>query len=995
VAISTTEIDAAVELLVRGTVRYQRSYLGSPDRDLTHGDVVEAVGSSLLYEPDAVFYVIRLGLDTFRLTLSTAISIVEQMLVVVDDLAMKARPLNEVRGLAEAEASLRRLDSAAARSGVVSGSEYRRFQRATDQALEDLASVVRQSYVPRGSTTTTTDVIRPREEARSLMRTLFGQLRTSHAALLVRLPELKSSLSDFLSSNLVADVAANQLARVRSRLTTIRADLESLSPADRRLIARNSTLGVLAARATVRGLSERPVPGQPRLQQEISATPTYRLRAYGTGTAPELIGTRCAPFKLRETVTDTLGIDDLNGVPTFDVLLVGGAAPSAVPGVARAELQSQEIAPFQIGPDLATPHPLLSTNGPFNIVAGGSGSVLHLVIDGDVREVALTNGPAVPALTLVNDINLAAAGWVPPSPINAVVDGVAVRIDYQNGAQTPAYRDRVLEACPGFDHATALLPWTVNGVSPLARSQGWDANDEVWIQPNDAPGPVPVPLTPGAWPNYTVTVLSVANDITAAMAGAGEAAEGADVGGRLVIRSQLYGEGSIITMRSDGLRVPPDPRAGLPTPSLLALEALRFTDGDERREADVRAAAVVQRLNIDTSFHAGAVARKENTVFLDALQAYRVGAGVIDDLVLALDSDPLATWPSYVELKVVVTGGDNSGIYGLSAAPTYAAGNLTLHLDRRLRDTTLGLALCIQVYRERLRIQSLDAGLTGIIDLYDPARSARTLLGLSDAPVETTVDQVLVEQNDSLLGWIPLDLSRYHLVPTDLVLDGTEVEQTVVSGVTNVSSGILDVDPGVAPGLVLSTGGFSLVSAWARSHATLLADLSVWLQDTLPPFDDLGDLDRALGRLLLSESGKDVVDVMYDLLDALRTRLDALGVVVDAYQGRRIAAVTRAADLLQEHGYDRARDLLLQARVPEVLSTTSKSASYAGAAQAAFATMAANDLNVSRGMHGESGHAGPVLVSSVLNDEDPLLTFSDMESSTSSEVIEYYRTKEP
>jgi len=990
-----TELTAAVTPLVRGTLRYERGALSSIDRSLVHRDVVETVSSVLLYEPDAIFYVIRLGLNRFRLTVSSEISVLDQMLSVVDDLAVSARPIVRVEGLREAAAALLRMDSALARSGSVSGSEYRRYTRATDRALRDLAEAVRQSYVPRGSSETVTDVVRPREEARGIVRTLLRLLQSTHALVLAGLPTITGSLEAFLASDLVRSVAGNQIARARQELETIRGDLESLDPSERRLIARSSALGVLANRSVLRGVADRRVPGQPRLHQGISATPEYRVRAYGPGLAPSLLGGLSAPYKLVETVTDSLGINDLNGVGPFDVLLVGGGALSDVPGVARAETMGRKKEPFAVGGDLALPHPIITANGPFNIFAGASGEILHLLIDGDVREVVLTNGAAVAAATVANDINVAAAGWTPASPILATAVGNRVSISYQNGANTPFYRDRHIQVCTGFDYATALGPWTVNGSTPETRTRGWDANNELWIQPNDRPTPVIVTLTPGAWPSYQVTAAGVAADVTGAMVAAGESLQGDVASGQIVLRSLLWGEGSVVTVRSEGVRVAPDPRAGLAKPSLLALPTLGFSDGDDVREKDVSFSVVAQRLNSDATFAAGALASRVADRYLDALQAYRVGAVPFDAIRVPLAEDPTTDWPAYTELKVAVTGGDNGGTYGLSAAPTHAAGLLELPLDRRLRDATVGLTFHVLVYRERLHLVSKDAGLTGVIDLYDPATSARALLGLSDAVIRSTSASVIVERDDPVHGWAPMDLTPIRVGVDDSLMNGVRVEQARISSIATAGSGVLGVTPYLSSQFTLSTTGFSIEAAWALAFAQLVAALELWQRDTLPPYTELTDLDRALARVLLAETGRDAVDVIHARLTQLKARLVALRAVVDTYDGRRVGQVDSAVNLLTEHGYDRAADLLLDLRVQDLLHASARTSSYAGAAQDAISALVTNDLNESTSIDGSSIPGGARLVASILSDEDPLYSRMDMEDEAALEVVDYYRAREP
>ena len=985
---------AAVQELVQGTLSFPASRLGTRDLGASYLEVSELVNSLLLFDPDTVFYLIYLTAKRLRTSLAAEITICDSFLAAVDDLAQPNRPVPDVSSLASARQSLLAMDHAASRRGKVGGPEYQRYRAAMGRMRSQLRRVVRMDYVPRGATTSTRDIVRASSDAKGATAGYFRQLVAQHDVVLERAAWLRTAFSEFQAGKLHSAVSQRQLARAADQLYDMYDLLEPLTPQERTAEARDVLLRLLSNESVVGMLAEGARPGDARMAQEPAAAPTYRVVAYGTGDAPSATGAVCAPFPLYDALagspTNVLGFSSLNGAPVSVDLFPGAA--SSIPGIQAAELVGGSEGDFSVSDDLAVPYPLVSAVGPFDTAANGA--TFHIIVEGVAYEKTLPANPVTTDLMAAALLN-AAAGWVPTQPPVTFTANLGTVVVTHTGAPPLRYRDRKMQVTLGFDYIQDMWPWTVDpGTGPVVASSsaGWDANDKLWIKPNDMPTYVEVDLPLGVWPTYYVTAAAVAAAITGAAVVAGENFEG-DVdppgGNRVVVRSTDDGEGSIITIQSDGTRQPPDARAGIGTPSLLGAVTLGFAVGQESRESDVDIRSVMNVLNTNSTFSAQAAARSVREEYLDERNAVWTAASEIS---VDLAADPTASWPAFGELKVEIRNGSNRGVYGLTGAPSYVGSTLSLSLDRRLRDPSATLAHMVVVYREQLQIVSLDDSLTSAIQVANPADTAHVVLGFDTVMRRGTVDQVQVQENDALYGWTGLDVSSKFVRVGDQLLDGVGSYQSSVSGVADLSDGVLSVNPGVATTFSLTTGGFILRALPHVRYLEIAAALETWLTTTLLPYEEgLRRIDKVLAPLLLSNPTKDRVDAVYALVEGLKTRLTSLSTALGTITLSRMASAEAALQTMLEQGYDRARTLVLDGRYTAFFDLTANSASYSREFQRAVNELAVEDFNESSRARGRFDADFVRQSQSWKDDTHPDYDFSDMEDEfPDSPVIDYY-----
>lgn len=980
---SNDERKEAVKGLVQGTLSFPRDKLGPKDSTASYEEVAELARSAFLYDPDSIYYAISLAAGELNRIAKGELATIDELLDAMDDLSQPNKPIETITPLVDARVALNAIDGALSRNGVVGTREISRYESSMNLMKRELGKTTKMTYVPRGSSQAVTDVVRPGPEASAETALKFKDLKTKHTSTKGRARQLLQSFSEYVAVDLASKVGSRQISRASDQLQELHTELNALGPYDRTAVARQSLLKVLANQAVVKGLVNRLISGEPKLTQKVAGTQKYRMTASGEGTAPYVEGTVSAPWKLIENDSDWVGLN-LNGSYQDIELFTGGVSDAK--GAARAELLGTAEGDFSIQGDLDTPWPLRSAAGPFDTAANGA--TFHIWVDGVHYEKLLTSGAAVTSTTLANDINNS-SNWTPSQPeITASDQSGKLQIAYNVTSPPNLYARRSMEIGKGFDYIQDLWPWdgAVGGTPTLItgfRSTGWDANDKLWIKVNDDPSYVEVDLpTTGSWPNYPVSSSDVASAITSAAVSAGEDFTGYSSGDFVGVRSGVYGEGSIITIKSEGLRASGG-RTGHGYPSYNGMKALGFSEGQEIRRKDVGGQAVINILNNNSWFKGKARATLVRSQLLSVGRGARSSDTV---LTVPVDSDPTGTWPVFGELKLVITGGDNSGIYQLTGY-SWVAGTLTLNLSRRLRDSTSGLLHQVKVYREVLKITSSDASTTGRVQMADPADSARSVLGLDNTDHRSTIGSVFVEYNDSVIGWKAFDLRSRKLKVTDKIVKENGDSISEISAVGNVESGIIGVSPEVASTLSTVSTGFSIISVAQETYESFEDALTSWVSDS--SFEDsLTSIDKKLSPLLLIHPTKDRVDQAYNLVSSLKSEIEALISICSDFSVAKIKGIDRSIRSFADRGHDRARDLLLEGEVTKFFNTTAQTASYSGYFVSKTAEAVVQDLNESNLAKARYDADLVRYAGSYVEDVDPQYDFSDFEDELQEPQIE-------
>lgn len=989
---SSDELKAAVSELVQGTVSFKRDVLGPRDASSSFDELRELVNSTLLYEPDSIFYLIYTASQALQKIVTDEVDLLDDLLDSVDDLLKPDKPINDVRSVAEAGVALSALENAIGRSGRIGRSEYSRYLKAIERSKQTFGSATKLTFTPRGSAQSVTDIVRPAAQARKDTTANFTKLKRQHAQLLERVENLLTAYNNFKLDELATLVAKTQVSRAQQQLSDLYERLAAMGPAERTELAREALLKVLVNKSVITSMTNAPEPGGTKLYQGKGSAATYRLSASGVGTAPSIEGNASAPYPLELGVTDTLRIQLNDATPDRDILLLQSlTSDSFSSGIQPAELVGSKSGPFQLYGDLPAP-PVIRTRtaSTFGLTAGNE--TLHMVVDGVSYEVVLPVAPSDSTANVAAAINGSSLGSVITADGSS---GTYVDLIYSPSSPPERYRERSMQVVIGANNATLLGPYTVGGVaSPLsggyvAYSRGWDSNLELKVKANDGLTEETITLTAGAWTGDPDTSYFQTASAVMGMINSGTSKFSASLESeRIKLTSAVKGEGSILTIVTAGLYASgqpvSDPKPGTGTPSFNGAATLGFYGGQESRKADVDGKTIVNVINEDSVFSAHARAEMVKTEYHRTRRATKHPSydnRIRFDGASDLDDD----WPPSSELKVQILNGDNAGTYGVISR-AYGSGVHVITLARDLRDSDTSLLHEIVVYTEVMRITSLDNSTSGFLQVKDTVgQSADQELGFGLTAERSSVGKVYVEYNDPRLGWVPADLRQRLLKIGDQI---TQISNnsyvTSVSSIVDAAQGILGVSPEVSPLLSLgTTQGFMIRSVSYLNYLTFKSNLDGWW-GSLSPYDtpDLEYLDRLLSPILLVDATAPRVNAVYTAVNSLKDKLTGSGSLLELLQSfstTRIFQVEQALQSLLEQGHNRARALLIKADVAGYLATTKEDSSYGKAMMKATSAVVVKDVNEPTNLGRHLSEDRERVVAEWYDDKNPLYDFSDTE----------------
>ena len=987
---SSDEIEGKVSQLVQGSSSFTQDGLGGRNTKERFQDTRELVDSVLLYEPDSFYYLVYKAAVRARSLLSSVLSTMDDLEEDINEMSISARPVADTTGFSDATTALTTISNALARRGSISSAEYNRYDKAVNRILTRYKESVKRTYTPFGGSQATTDIVRSSAEAVTSLNTNFSSFVSAYNTLLSTVDRMLESESDYDHTEVIRSVASRQMSRIKSEMDTLEEAFDSSTPSERAKTARDDTLTVLSNRSAVKALANVRSPGDPKVEQSSTGSSTYKALAYGTGTAPSITGTVTAPWPILGT--SELSVDFNATDPTVVVPLV--PSPSSVPGIRAATITGANAeytgVSFAINESVATPWPFRSGT----VATGGTYTTLdnyfYLIVDGNL--IRISDDLPDPftanknATDLASTINSVAGSYVTATPqTNGSVDWI--EIEYDVAIPPTLYGNRYMQIASGPYNVPDLGAWQVMVGSPAVNypaelTAGWDGNDELWVWPNDSTeaNAVKIDITNGTWPDYVVNASTVEAAIDAGATGFQASVDN----GRIVLTSTQSGEGSI-------LRVIAEDYSTRKSPSYLGMETLGFFEGQEDRAYDVDGQAIVDVLNDNADFSAAATAELLKESIYASKKAYGSSS---DEISIDVDADPSTGW-NLSSVKLTISAGENEGVYGISST-SYGSGTLDIQLDRNLRDTSED-GLRIEVYQELLKITALDSGTSSYIDVDQTnPNTAHTILGLTEDLTRGTVNQLLVQYNHPIQGWVASDLTGYGVKVGDVVLeeDGTLV--TTVTGIDSISSGILDVEA-IDPTTSLTS--FSIQSVSADNHSAFITSMGSWRDSLTSDEEELTELTRSVNFLLLNTNPpRGRVQAAATDLQAVRDLLEgttALSGILESFTVPSIDAVDSALQTMSENGHDRARDLLTDAKFSDYQATNYKTASRSGAMMEAASKVAANDLIEPTKTRPETIGEISRLVSTQFDEIDPKYNFGDIRSGPTPINLDYFSAVVP
>lgn len=335
-AYTDQEKQAAIEKLVRTSIRRQLGTLGNREVGVTFNDYQDAAAGVFILYQDAPFYLVSLACARLREALAAERESIDELAATARACDRRVMPIKNLGPLANAREALDGLLLASSTrtssfSSIESVPAYQRFDSNTQRFLEESSRNIKSGG----------DIVRTPEEAKALLAPQYDNVKSQHEDVRRRAALLAGAISDLESMNLPKTLSNAILENARTSLSGWYDTMAKLTEKQRLSVIRQATLDILAARSTVRGFSSL---SSPTLFVPLEGSGSVYADATHPATPASVSSTRLGPYAILDDATFLHF--ELEGDPT--VIEVQGAFVAAAEGTVYA--------PFQIGKG-ATSHP--------------------------------------------------------------------------------------------------------------------------------------------------------------------------------------------------------------------------------------------------------------------------------------------------------------------------------------------------------------------------------------------------------------------------------------------------------------------------------------------------------------------------------------------------------------------------------------------------------------------------------------------------------------
>jgi hypothetical protein len=249
--------------------------------------LMEMASITFLMNNDAIFYAAMLARNRLNALTVQEIAYVEDILVALEDLAQIGRPTVDIATLNNASTTLLTLDSS---NSVAGRPELARFTNLMTQFAGGLYSnVVSQS---------TGALVRPREEAREVIRQDLAALKELHAQVLTGASSLRDVLDNYVAMDIPSKVSAASFANIRNNLDSMVTTLENASSEQNIAKSRSMLLTTLASKVAITTIAEFSDPREVKYRSPtnpIPSTAKHLGQVIGSGT-PASISSSPGPW---------------------------------------------------------------------------------------------------------------------------------------------------------------------------------------------------------------------------------------------------------------------------------------------------------------------------------------------------------------------------------------------------------------------------------------------------------------------------------------------------------------------------------------------------------------------------------------------------------------------------------------------------------------------------------------------------------------------------
>lgn len=207
--------------------------------DQEYKQLLNLASTTFLLNPKAIFYLGRRVANVLNQNVIQEVALIEDMLVGLDDLVQIGEPFRDTTTISNASTALLSLDAA---SVVTGRPEVQRFSN----LMDDVAAGIRPNVVAKDG-----QLVRPREESRTVIRTDFERLEEIHAKVVAATFALRDLIDTYLELNIPGKVATTALTNIRSIMDELETTAADTPDAENIALSRQTLLSALTSKVAV------------------------------------------------------------------------------------------------------------------------------------------------------------------------------------------------------------------------------------------------------------------------------------------------------------------------------------------------------------------------------------------------------------------------------------------------------------------------------------------------------------------------------------------------------------------------------------------------------------------------------------------------------------------------------------------------------------------------------------------------------------------------
>jgi hypothetical protein len=924
---SDAQISDAVAQFIKSSIVVKKDALGPIDVSAKYEETLQLFSSTLILDPNSIYYLIFLASNKLNAEVLKAIDLIQDIDIAIQEMSNKSVPITNTGQLGNAASALLTTNSILTQNSAVSEKPLGQYNKAVGSfVVASLAPNIKKDGA----------IVRPPQAAQAAARADLTSLAPMYIDILSWAARLMTILpiaggGQFKSLNLQAIALQESLIQARADLISLQKAFEDPATSQDQKIAmtKDAYLRIVAGQAVVNNLSVVEDPLAPRMQSAVATNTTPEIDGYlvrpgpsGTLGPATILCTKSAPWVMTTGINDLLTIAEDGNAPTTytipvptqpSVVSMGIAISYDLHNAIAATLHGSVAAPFTITVDtINTGSPPTPTPVLFEVYVDG------VLFFGHIAAGTYTLLQIIPILQGLTD----ASGNLLSTVVNVADDGSGeVKFTYI----TPgAHTIMIGEFDPVGHPYTGPLGLTNN-----PANTGVDANNEIEIDGNLSPA------LPSGHPSDIIGTLNTWFADSSLPYSAGATTTSINI-----VNTDHGAQSITMTAKSAD-------RATV----LRAYTTLGFFEGQSDENDDVTAADVVKVINDAGKLKATDVMQnfaRGTTGTIIGLQTLQVPTGLI------LQVSPT----DHAGDMLYVLNGINVGYYRIVSITTSGLYDLILVESTTTFLTPYTANVGWSVVRETVELESKATDLTTAIDIRDA--SANTTLGLTVGKVVGTTTGFQVKKSGVAQNFTSADVAVGDYVQ----LGTTDYDPNLPHYLVGSLSSPTQIELALGSEFVMPyidplPQQFVIISADYIAYYQFVQGMNEWRKATEASkySKDIQELERVMNPLLVNTNPSDgqIKDARFYgtfplLLDPDPTKrlLPPLRDALKKFVTRTSSRIDAAIKMLQERGFDRAYNTLMDGDLVSFFGYDKDDAASGAYMLKTMRSLAQNDLAVSK-----------------------------------------------